>query len=424
MKVSTVNKQIYCLFFLLIIAIIFLINNFQLTDTNVNSLIIVFLLNLSLIILSWWINGFELITYILFCIILLTLPITIEFFTGNSYGLLSSNVIQLHYAKFLKYTFFYCYVFFGISEILNFSKKESKIVQLKFENFGNLNIIFNNLIAVLFAFVAFPRLSLSVSATERFNMLLPGHAWNQLAIVALLFNIRFLKNHISVQISYAFVVLWFLLNGERADVTGLILGIVIYFFMNGDIDKSRITGLKKVLLLLLLLLFILILNSIASWRNGNSISMIQSFENILVTPTISDVSYIFNTVIDYSEKFGKLNGQLFFDNLLSIIPLHNNVIFENIMTASYPYPGGEPWLAQPLLDWGTAGIFFSPLIDIILLKLICFKTNDFFKMEYLAFLCLIPRAIWYGRSYTFTTLLFFVPLMFGINRLLEKLNSI
>lgn len=90
------------------------------------------------------------------------------------------------------------------------------------------------------------------------------------------------------------------------------------------------------------------------------------------------------------------------------------------MSSLYPYPGGEPWLAQPLLDWGKVGLFFTPFIDLLLLKMITLKNNSFFKLEYLAFLCLVPRAVWYGRSYTFITLIFFVPFMYLINKMITK----
>ena len=139
--------------------------------------------------------------------------------------------------------------------------------------------------------------------------------------------------------------------------------------------------------------------------------------------SISDVSYIFNVVIAYSKSFSKLNGSLFLTNIFSIIPLYNNDLFGTLMSSVYPYPGGEPWLAQPLLDWGKIGLIFSPIIDLCLLKVITLKDNRFFKMEYLAFLCLVPRAVWYGRSYTFTTLIFFVPIMYLINKLIISFNS-
>lgn len=420
MKINTFNKKIYGLFALIIISILFMINGMQLSNMNKYSLIFAFLLDLSLVVISWITNGFELITFILFCIILLTVPITVQFFTGNSYGLLSMGIVQLYYADFLEYTFIYCSIFLGISIIINFENNEEKLINLDSLNLSSLNIIFNNLIAIIFTIVAFPRLTFHVVATERFDMLLPGHAWNQLAIVALLFNLRYLKDRTSVKLVYIFVICWFLLNGERADITGLVLGLFIYFLGRDKKYISKLSRLKKISIIFGLIVFLLLLNALISIREGSSISLLQDIKTLIVTPTLSDVSYIFNTVIDYSKRFSKLNGSIFLENIYSIIPLYNNDFFGTLMSSLYPHPGGEPWLAQPLLDWGKAGLIFAPFIDLLLLKMITLRNNSFFKLEYLAFLCLIPRAVWYGRSYTFTTLIFLVPFMYLINKIIIK----
>lgn len=420
MKINTFNKKIYGLFALIIISILFMINGMQLSNMNKYSLIFAFLLDLSLVVISWITNGFELITFILFCIILLTVPITVQFFTGNSYGLLSMGIVQLYYADFLEYTFIYCSIFLGISIIINFENNEEKLINLDSLNLSSLNIIFNNLIAIIFTIVAFPRLTFHVVATERFDMLLPGHAWNQLAIVALLFNLRYLKDRTSVKLVYIFVICWFLLNGERADITGLVWGLFIYFLERDKKYISKLSRLKKISIIFGLIVFLLLLNALISIREGSSISLLQDIRTLIVTPTLSDVSYIFNTVIDYSKRFSKLNGSIFLENIYSIIPLYNNDFFGTLMSSLYPHPGGEPWLAQPLLDWGKVGLIFAPFIDLLLLKMITLRNNSFFKLEYLAFLCLIPRAVWYGRSYTFTTLIFFVPFMYLINKIIIK----
>lgn len=420
MKINTFNKKIYGLFALIIISILFMINGMQLSNMNKYSLIFAFLLDLSLVVISWITNGFELITFILFCIILLTVPITVQFFTGNSYGLLSMGIVQLYYADFLEYTFIYCSIFLGISIIINFENNEEKLINLDSLNLSSLNIIFNNLIAIIFTIVAFPRLTFHVVATERFDMLLPGHAWNQLAIVALLFNLRYLKDRTSVKLVYIFVICWFLLNGERADITGLVLGLFIYFLGRDKKYISKLSRLKKISIIFGLIVFLLLLNALISIREGSSISLLQDIKTLIVTPTLSDVSYIYNTVIDYSKRFSKLNGSIFLENIYSIIPLYNNDFFGTLMSSLYPHPGGEPWLAQPLLDWGKAGLIFAPFIDLLLLKMITLRNNSFFKLEYLAFLCLIPRAVWYGRSYTFTTLIFFIPFMYLINKIIIK----
>ena len=422
MNINISKKYIFSLIVLIIISCAFLMNLLYLNDANTMNLIIALVLNLLLVMVSFLTLGIEIITFSLFCIILLTIPITIQYFTGESYGLLSLGLVQLHYADFLKYTFLYWVVFLIMSIIFKISDDEYKLVFVPNFKFNSLNIVFNNLMAIVFTIVAFPRLTLSVSTNARFNMLLPGHAWNQLAIVSLLFNLSVLRKNNSVKLTYLFVILWFLLNGERADITGLILGIFVYECM---IHKKYINSIKishKIFYIGILLAFIIFLNDLASVRSGGKFSLKNGINSILVTPTISDVSYIFNTVIDYSKLNSTLNGKLFFSNLLSIIPFNSNNVFSNIISNAYPYPGGEPWLAQPLLDLHTWGLIVFGIVDFIFFKLLVIKKNLFFKMEYIALLCLIPRAIWYGRGFVFSTMFFFVPFMFIMNRFITRIK--
>lgn len=417
------KKHIYSLLSLVLIGIVFLFNLNGLMNYNAFALRCGLLLTLGLILVSYIVLGLELITYIIFCIEMLLAPLTIQFYTGKSYGLLSKNIVQLYYPQFVVYTFLYCIMFLSVNIFFQYSKYEEQLIHIKYLDYSDLNVYFNNFIAIIFTIVAFPRLSLNVASTERFSMLLPGHAWNQLAIIALIFNLPHLKDRWSVKLVYLFTIMWFLFNGERADITGLILGISVYSLLKNKEKIKHINFLKKVMYALIIVLFILFLNYLAFLRNGQKISFVNNIRNILVTPTTSDVAYIFNVVIDYVNKFPLTNGEIFKQNLLSIIPFYNNSFFGNLVSASYPYPGGEPWLAQPLLDWGILGLVIGSLLDFIILRLITLKSNTFFKMEYIAMLCLVPRAVWYGRSYTFTTLVFFVPMMYLMNRFIFKYSE-
>lgn len=419
-KILVSQNKVYSVLLIAILIVIYLINE---NINQVNNTVLI-LLNIGLVFIAFSQFKMDLITYMVLCIEILIIPITIQYYTGTSYGMLEMGIVPLHLSEFLSYTFIYCVVFLSISIFSDFKKQEFNLIETPGLDLNNLNILFNNVVAVVFTIVAFPRLSMHIQgAGERFNMLLPGHAWNQLAIVALLFNLKYLKERTSVKLAYIFVICWFLLNGERADITGLVLGLFVYFLIRNKKNIEKMSHLKNILAVVCLIAFLLLLNLIINIRNGEKISLSQNLKTLITTPTISDVSYIFNVVIAYSKSFSKLNGSLFLTNIFSIIPLYNNDLFGTLMSSVYPYPGGEPWLAQPLLDWGKIGLIFSPIIDLCLLKVITLKDNRFFKMEYLAFLCLVPRAVWYGRSYTFTTLIFFVPIMYLINKLIISFNS-
>ena len=173
-------------------------------------------------------------------------------------------------------------------------------------------------------------------------MLLPGHAWNQLAIVALLFNLPVLKKSKSVKITYLFVILWFLFNGERADITGLVLGLIVYNFMSqGKTDRA-----KKVKLTIVAILFVLILVFIGIIRNKNELSFEKLISLLVSTQTTSDVAYLYNCSIDAFKKGVVLKSRIFLQDFRMMMPLSNAEDFSDIIQKlGYFSPGGEPFLS-------------------------------------------------------------------------------
>jgi len=326
--------------------------------------------------------------------------------------------------QLINYNYIYCFLFLLLSIIFDYRKKELDLVELRINNKKNLTIVVNNLVAVLFTFVAFPRLGFSSSANGRFNMLLPGHAWNQLAIVALIFNFPYLRKKTSVKLTYLFVVSWFLINGERADITGLVFGILIYILVKKSGQKDLGKILRAFLIFLFLFLFVVLLNSIATLRHGQEITFLSAVKGLLTTPTTSDVGYLFNVAIDYEQSFGTLKGQLLKANLISAIPFTSPSGFNTLTEAvNYFNPGGEPILAMPIMDFGIKGIYFISILDFLFFRIFVQYKNLFFKYEFILILSSIPRMVWYGRSYTYSSILFFVPILFIVNYFIDKYSK-
>ena len=374
-----------------------------------------FLINFFIVFLSLVFNGIDFITIVLFCLEILLVPIMIQYFTGTSYGILSLNVVPLRMPELFEYNYYYSLVFLLLSVIFNFKNNELVLVNKVKIISTKRSILFNNIIAIVFTIVAFPRLGFSADAETRFNMLLPGHAWNQLAIIGLLYNLPYLRKK-SVKFTYLFVILWFLIDGERADVTGLFFGLFVYYIMTHKISKNF---WKILSLIFVLLVVLLILNNIAAARNNAGIT--NNFYSLLVTPTISDVGYLFNVAIDYLNKYGSLHGKILLSNFISAIPLSNGLGFTDIINSvNYMNPGGEPFLAEPIMDFGKYGVVLIAFLDFFLFRFFVEFKNKFFKLEFLLLLCSIPRIVWYGRSYVFTGVLFFIPILFLINRFINK----
>lgn len=296
---STNNKRYLSILFIVILIIVFLLNIPGLEKLGSFNIVVALGLNLFIVIIALFYFGLDFISYLLMCINSLLLPLVVQYFTNNSYGVLALNIVPLHMADVMIFTFEYCALLLFLSIVFNFKYSEHQMIisegNIKIEN---LNILFNNCVAIIFTIVAFPRLSLSVNGGERFDMLLPGHAWNQLAIVALLFNLPVLKKSKSVKITYLFVILWFLFNGERADITGLVLGLIVYNFMS----QGKTNRAKKVKLTIVAILFVLILVFIGIIRNKNELSFEKLISLLVSTQTTSDVAYLYNCSIDAFKK--------------------------------------------------------------------------------------------------------------------------
>lgn len=411
---STNNKRYLSILFIVILIIGFLLNISGLEKLGSFNIVVALGLNLFIVIIALFYFGLDFISYLLMCINSLLLPLVVQYFTNNSYGVLALNIVPLHMADVMIFTFEYCALLLFLSIVFNFKYSEHQMIisegNIKIEN---LNILFNNCVAIIFTIVAFPRLSLSVNGGERFDMLLPGHAWNQLAIVALLFNLPVLKKSKSVKITYLFVILWFLFNGERADITGLVLGLIVYNFMS----QGKTNRAKKVKLTIVAILFVLILVFIGIIRNKNELSFEKLISLLVSTQTTSDVAYLYNCSIDAFKKGVVLKSRIFLQDFRMMMPLSNAEDFSDIIQKlGYFSPGGEPFLSQSILDWGSLGPVFRAILDFIIFKLFTLNKNSgLLKMEFLLLICSVPRLTWYGRNYLFTSIIFFVPLMYWLN---------
>lgn len=389
-----------------------------------NNYLFSILVNLLLVIIITLYNKLSFVTLLVICSNLIIIPIIIQYYTGQSYGLLQLDLVPLHIEEILRYVYFYNSSILILSMIFRISKKERENIRLQYKkiSMSNLSIIFSNCVAIMFTIVAFPRLSLgsAVNQAERFNMLLPGHAWNQLAIVALVINLPYLRYR-SVKLTYLFCIMWFFLNGERADVAGLIFGIVIYYLT--ILEKISI---KKQLLILMASFFLAyVMVIIGNFRIGTKGNENQPFLiNLLTFSTISDVGYLLNTTVDYISHGIFLGGKTLLSNFYQVLPFSKTSNdFPSVIGRYYPNPGGEPIISAALLDFGALGIPIIALIDLTIVKLLTIAKSKLFHYEYLLLLCSIPRIAWYGRNFTFSGVFFFIPIMLICITFLDRLSQ-
>lgn len=415
------NIKNVCFFLYLINYLTFcLINVNQVTKYNVS-------IELFLIIwgqiLIFGMFGLDIISVLSTLTVSMLAPSAIFFYLGIGNGDISLGLVPINlHADIVN---LYAYVFWGVlfSYLLDIKKYE-KLMSMEPLIFSNQSVtLFNNLVALAFSIVAFPTfptLSSSAVNLDRFQMLLPGHAWNQLVIVALLFNLPKIKQK-GVLFTYLIVSVWFLAHGERADITGLVIGILIYVGM-----RNRLSVSKKISLFfggaLIFILLLIVGYERIEYKLPN---MAELFENIATFSTLSDVSYLVNVSIDYVEKFGHTNGAILFSTIKSAIPLITvDNSFGSFIEQVFPNPGGEPIISGPLIDFGILGVSISAIVDALLFSFIVKRNSLLFRYEFLVLLCSIPRIVWYGRSFVFTSLIFFVPFMYFINTRIVKLSTI
>lgn len=411
------KKIIYCFIGLLIAIFLSLWPQLFINSTTVTLIYG----NLALFALIFLQNGLSVVSWLALCANLTVAPILVQYYTGYSYGLLQLNLIPIYSESILKYQTFYNITMLIGSAVFSISKNEK--IALNTLNYDFLtapsSMQFNNLIAIIFTFIAFPRLSLGAAenSATRFDMLLPGHSWNQLVIVALLLNVTCLNNK-SVRYTYAFCISWFFLNGERSDITGLCLGVMAYYFTVVVHKNPK----KQFLIALIAVAISYLLLQIGNIRIGNNLDNVNRpfWINLLTFSTISDVGYLLNATFDIINHGLFTHGRTLASNLSQIIPFSKTVYdFPTIISQYYANPGGEPLIAAGSSDFGIWGPAISALIDLIALKLLLLKKNKLFIYEYLLILCSVPRIAWYGRNFVFSAMFFFLPFMIYINFVLD-----
>jgi hypothetical protein len=415
------RRKIAYSFAVLLLVVLYISNIKELNNETETGVVFGLIIIASIFALTVLAYGASLITLLLLCLNVLILPIMIQYITGQSYGILGFDIVPLYINKILTYVLIYNIFIFLFGIFLDFNNRERKTLSLPYLTDSLLSIQMRNIVAVVFSIVAFPRGFGQVAADQRFNMLLPGKAWNQLAIVALIFNLPYLKKFNSVRIAYLFTIFWFLSHGERADIAGLFAGLIFYWLMKQPKRLAVGQLLRKAGMILVAFVAIAGLGYVGYVRINHSWpSMSTLFSGLLTTATLSDVGYLYNVAIDYSSYVGLTHGEIFRANIMSAFPFyHSNSDFSSFIDSAYPNPGGEPLLAEPIMDFGLVGLLIIPLYDLLCLQSPLMFKSSFFKYEYLLLLCSMPRLVWYGRSYVYSSVLYFVPFIYLISTALN-----
>ncbi|WP_404810803.1 hypothetical protein [Companilactobacillus jidongensis] len=204
-------------------------------------------------------------------------------------------------------------------------------------------------------------------------------------------------------------------------MAGLLLGVLFYILMR----QKKVFSKRNIIVAVVGLLSIILLNTIGYLRiNGQVPNVALALKSVITTPTLSDVAYLCNASIDYVSRFSFTNGKILLSNIVSVIPfISTNGDFGSFISSVYSNPGGEPLIGEPLMDFGFIGIPIIAIFDFLILRLAVQFKNNFFRYEYMVLLFTVPRIVWYGRSFVYTSIIFFVPFMYLTTSLLKRVTK-
>ena len=354
-------------------------------------------------------------------IIYVLIAIAFQYNTGISYGLLQMDLYPLKYGIINVSIYLYLiilYFFITNTDILDSERK--KINKKVFNN--NFFIFICCITAIAFSIVAFPSLNFTFGSGVRFNSLLPGNAWNHVVVISLIMILPNLKDNKLVKLTYLFCIFWFLIHSERVDMIGVIFLVFVYFSNKIDIKKlnKKLKNINKIILLILIVLVFVIIGEV---RSGRKIDL--SFEylcnKILIQNTAADVGYVYNVSIIETENNGYNYGETYLNYIYEIIPfIKSNYDASSYLRSNYSTAGGIFILSEPYMAFGLIGVIIFAIIEFIILNIILKKDGNYTYYIYLYLLATPFRVCWYGLVYIEKGIIYIIPLMLILRKILKK----
>lgn len=340
--------------------------------------------------------------------------------TGNAYGVL--GMTNISFVTMLKYMMIFnvcLYIWASSTRILYYEKQ-----MLSFSEFnpGKTFTIICSIIAVFAILIAFPTIPFAFNFESRFQALLPGNAWNHLAIIALLYMVPNIKKYRIVVCTYIFVCFWFLSHYERVDVIGFLIVLVFIYFMKNNKKKNE--WIKYIKISILGMMVFAVLSFLGEARMGSNFSITSIVRKLVTQNTASDVGYVYDVAIKYSDDHKLLNGATYLRYLCKFIPgINTNDLIPNVILGKhYWLPGGEFLLSEPIINFGILGVIVIPNLWIFLVYILISKQT---KLRYIIYLFLLVtpfRYLWYGVEFIETGIVIFIPAMYFIYKMCGKGN--
>lgn len=347
--------------------------------------------------------------------------ILISLFMKNNdelvYGILNW-LTDVNFDECMKYSILFNIVIYIFSCFTSFLEREKQLLK-KGYRLNSITVHICCLAAICSVVIAFPRIPFQGFGSARFEALLPGHFWNHLCIVFLIVLLPMLKGNRKILVTYVICVFWFLSHYERVDVIGLICGIIVYFAIQKNLSINSKTILKYGIMIIGILIVLVYLGEV---RVGSEISGLDNLiQKIVNQNTASDIAYVYHSSVQYTKQYGFLHGQTYLTYLQNLIPLtDSDYRAGEIIKSIYSTPGGEFILTEPLINFGTIGVIVIPCIYLLILNKLISKPHIYRFILYLFLLCCSYRIIWYGLLYIETGVVFLIPMVYLMCKILNK----
>ena len=345
------------------------------------------------------------------------LNIAYYYFTGDTYGIL--GYVSVSFLPMMIYMLVLNATLFTWSFATDFTSREKRL--LKYQGFvpGKNFSIVCCLLALASAVIAFP--TLPFTQGERFQALLPGNAWNHLAIISLIFVSPVVKKYKFVLGTYALVIFWFLSHYERVDCIGLLIALLVVYLM---VRSRKVVGTGKIFKVGIICVLIFAgMTFLGEARAHATFSLTQLLKKFVTQNTACDVGYMYDAAIKYAEKNGFLWGKSYVRYLIELVPVLDASYLEttNILAQSYGFlPGGSFFLNEPLMNFGLVGVITIPNVYILLVYKLMRKRTNYRYIVYVFLLATAFRYLWYGVGFIETGLVWIIPMVYFIYRIMNK----
>lgn len=331
-----------------------------------------------------------------------------------TYGILSLGSVDIYFYELCYCCYILNFILFIISYFTNTILNEKKIYLMKINISKNaVNIIL--IMAVVITIMIFPSLP-HFDMENRFNTgILPFTGWSCIPFFFLAVGILSKKQKPLVFMCSGFVILWYITHGERVDVMGLVVYLLLFYF------NSKERNIKQIIkVFVIIFIFLMLLIYIGGIRDGNFLSLPDIFVKLLIQPTACDVTNVFNVAVDNLYSNNSFRGLTYLSYLVNCIPgLDDPYSFQVMIGNRYRSAGGGIFFAEPVANYG---FIFCGFVCIIYFCLVAWLIKKHRKYECFIYieLCLsIFRSAWYGLNYPIVTILYFVPFVLVLDRIMS-----